>query len=46
MMIDFEDRMPSPPMGLGERVALVVVGGMTLYGFLSPFYTLWTWVAG
>lgn len=38
-MIDFEDRMPAPPMGLGERLFLGFVAAMTLYGYAASVYS-------
>jgi hypothetical protein len=31
-MIDFEDRMPAPPMGIGERVFLGVLIALQAWG--------------
>jgi hypothetical protein len=37
-MIDFEDRMPAPPMGAGERLFLGFVVAMTIYGYGATLY--------
>lgn len=39
MMIDFEDKMPAPPMSLGEKVFMVFIVVMQGAGLISTgFY--------
>tara|TARA_R110002020_G_scaffold4067_11_gene17875 strand:- start:1852 stop:2001 length:150 start_codon:yes stop_codon:yes gene_type:complete len=44
MMIDFEDRIPSPPPSIGFRIAVVLTSVIVLYGFFSSVRVLWSMV--
>ena len=44
MMIDFEDKMPAPPMSRGERILLGLLIILTLYGLLGQFLQLMRWI--
>jgi len=44
-MIDFEDRMPAPPLTWGERALMVIAGAGSLYGLVAPLVTLWDLLA-
>ena len=35
MMIDFEDKMPAPPMSLGEKVFLAVLVILQIWGYAA-----------
>lgn len=44
MMIDFEDKMPAPPMSLGEKVFMAFIIVMQAAGLLSMLYPVGRWV--
>ncbi|MDM8012231.1 MAG: hypothetical protein QUV08_14850 [Parasphingorhabdus sp.] len=42
MMIDFEDRVPSPPPSLVFRIAVVLTSVFVVYGFFASLRVLWS----
>ena len=45
MMIDFEDRIPSPPPSIGFRIAVVLTSVIVIYGFVASVRVLWSMVS-
>lgn len=44
MMIDFEDKMPAPPMSLGEKVFMAFIIVMQGAGLISMLYPVGRWI--
>lgn len=44
MMIDFEDKMPAPPMSIGEKLFMVFIMVMQAAGLLSMLYPVGLWL--
>jgi len=45
MMNDFEDKKPTPPLSIGTRIEMALIGGAMLFGYFGMARSLWSWIA-